>query len=279
MGTDHLEAARRDPPARRVLVHLCGPVRIEGPAATVVLGRRQPQVVLAHLTLERGAVVLDRLAEAVWGEHLSPHWRGAVRGILSKLRTDLVAAGLDAGDLRIEAGVVRLAPDGGLRTDIDEADGRLLAAEAALDADRPAEALQAAAEVRAVTTQPFLVHHDDNWTRQQRRLLAERSAQAVHVEVAALTRMGRTEEASIRAREHLARQPLDERTHHLLVHALMTGGRRAAAVQAHDDLAAILADALGIAPDPATTALLDAAVPAHGGTGRRARRQGPVRMS
>ena len=62
-----------------------------------MIGRPQVQLVLAHLLLERRPTTPGGLADLLWGEQpLGPHWRGAVRGVLSKVRDACEAAGIDA---------------------------------------------------------------------------------------------------------------------------------------------------------------------------------------
>ena len=269
-AVDHPVAAA-DRTGDEVLVRTCGAVQVEGPTRSVTVRGRQPQVVLAHLALEGGRSSRDRLAEVVWGEVLSEHWPGALRGIVSKVRGALVESGLPPEAIRIDGGTVHLEPPDGLVADVDLAAALVADAETGLAAGRPGAALDDALAARATTTLPFLEHHDDDWSRHQRRHLADLTQRAVHAQLAALLALGRHEDAAARARERLVDEPLDERAHHLLVEALLAGGRRGAAAQALEDLRRTLRDELGIDPAPATAALLDAPTPTAPRSDRPAR--------
>ena len=68
-------------------------VRDNGPA--IALRRGQPRTVLALLAIERHRTVgRSEIADQLWPASLPPHWEGAVRGVVSKVRAFLDAAGL-----------------------------------------------------------------------------------------------------------------------------------------------------------------------------------------
>jgi DNA-binding SARP family transcriptional activator len=243
----------------RHLVTLCGNPAVTAPdGRTVALRGAQLPAVVAVLALADGPVPRERVAEAVWGEDLSSHWPGALRGLVTRLRRSLAEIGLGADAVVSEGGALRLdVPAGALVTDVGRATADLEAAEAATTDGDHDEAARLAGRAARVLARPFLPAVDTEWSLHGRlgvEALAERSARA---EVAALTAGGQPAVAARRARAHLAENPLDEPVHHLLIEALLADGRQVEALRAHAELVELLANELGIAPTGRTTALLD----------------------
>jgi DNA-binding SARP family transcriptional activator len=234
---------------------LLGAVELIGPDGTHVrLTRPQPQLVLARLLLARGPVTRDELAELLWGERpLSSHWRGALRGVLSKVRGAIDEAGIGA-TLHVSAeGTVRLELPPELTTDVDEGERAVDRAERATD---PADALASAASWGDHLDRPFLVAGDGDWVRTTQERLTDLARRATLAELRALHDLGRNDEAVDRASRWVRRHPLDEAAHHVRIQALVAAGRRGEATVAHEELARILDTELGVAPAAATTALL-----------------------
>jgi DNA-binding SARP family transcriptional activator len=228
-------------------------------------GGQQPQLVLAYLLLESRTVSRDELAELLWGDEIPTHWAGAVRGVLSKVRAALQQAGLGPEMLVVEGGTVRLASDPEIVTDVHlakdavERAGALLDRDAAADAD---EALELVREASRRLAGPFLATGDGDWVRRQQERVAELIRRAAAIEVAALLRSGRVDDAAERAAARVAEDPFDERAHHQRIEALLGAGRVSAAVVAYEQLADVLRSELGIAPSTETTALVASVDPA-----------------
>lgn len=217
---------------------------------------RQPQVVVAHLAVTGGRVHREQLADALWGEHVSDHWPGALRGVLSKVRAALVEVGLPPTSLRSEGAVVWLDVPAGVRTDLGDASAAVQAASEASAAGDHDEVLRTIGPARVTLARPFLLHNDSHWSRVQRDEIDALAARAMHQQVTALLATGQSATGVSVARAAVAERPLDEVAHHLLIEVLLADGQRARAVQALSELTELLAVELGIAPAEATVALL-----------------------
>src|SRR4051812_35691239 len=81
----------------------------------------QPRACFALLVMERARVVRrEELADLLWDGQPSPHWAGAVRGVVAKVRAALAAAGLDSACLQATSGTLHLDLPSGTQIDIDE---------------------------------------------------------------------------------------------------------------------------------------------------------------
>lgn len=228
-----------------LFVRVLGAVAVEGPQGEFIVRGTQPRAVTAFLALESRPVSRDEIADVLWGARLSPHWRGAVRGVLSKVRAELVAAGWPPDTLSSDDRLVSLATT--VRTDLGEIEALLGRA------DSP---LTDIAAWESTLSQPFLPDDDSDWGRGVRRRIANaaRRVQLRHVD--ALVAEDRIDEATELLQRAVGREPLDETLQHRLI-ALLTGtGRLAAASEAYEQLATHLADEFGITPASETTALL-----------------------
>jgi DNA-binding SARP family transcriptional activator len=249
---------RGDPAAPELgRVELLGAVRLLGPLGARSIGRPQLQLVLALLVLEDRPVERGEVAEVLWGERaLSPHWKGAVRGVLSKLREAFDEVGLAVEVVAGSDGTVRLVRPSGLDTDLEAAEGAIARAELLLAEGRAAEA---AAEVDGWVerlAQPLLPMGDGDWVRRVQERVGALARRGVLAELAALGDDGRHDEAAAVASAWVHRHPLDEAVHERRIAALLAAGRRAEAIEAHRQLADELARELGVRPAASTTALL-----------------------
>ena len=107
-----------------VRVRVLGPVTIEGPSGPVAVRGRQASAVVAFLALERRPTTQDELAELLWGLNPSSHWRGALRGVLSKVRAAWVEAGMPGHQIRSTDTLIQLGVRS-ITTDLDEIEGLL----------------------------------------------------------------------------------------------------------------------------------------------------------
>lgn len=231
---------------------------VDAAASAHAVTGRQPQAALAYLALADRAVDREELADLLWGDDaLSDHWKGAVRGVLAKVRSALVAGGLPAEALSATDGQVRLRLPEGWSTDVDRADAALAAATRADRDGDPAHALDAArAAGEALGNGTFLVQLDGDWARLVRDRVEHIGREASAVEVRSLLALDRPAEAARVAEGAVARDVLDEVAHHQLVSALVAADRRVDARRAHERLARVLDEELGISPAEATTALV-----------------------
>lgn len=241
-------------------------LKILGEAAVVapdgtrtVLKGGQAALVLAMLWQERRAVTRDELAELIWGEdgELSPHWPGAVRGVLSKLRAQLSAAGLPADTLVTEGGVVRIALPEGATLDASEAIAAVRRSSDALRAGSFEESLRLSASAAEALAVPVALSGDGDWLRRLHLSIESHAGEARRLRVDALLVLNRAEEAVVSAEQAVSMDPLDEAAHRQLITALVATGRPAAARRAHDAFVAVLDRELGISPGASLAAALD----------------------
>ncbi|CAN5517829.1 hypothetical protein BH10ACT1_BH10ACT1_06500 [soil metagenome] len=256
-----METGRRMPqdgdgrqPGPAWLVAVGGTVTVTDPAgARHPVRGQQPQLVLARLALEGGPVLRDDLAELLWGDGPLPdHWAGAVRGVLSKVRGALQAAGAPATVVRADGGLVSLDLPGGWTTDLDRAGELVAEAQSAREAGDLSAALARLVEARSLLAAPLFTTADGDWVRRLRERVSTVEAEAVRSEVETLLDLGRAGDAADVAAARVAFEPLDEVAHDLLVRAHLLAGRRVAAQRAFDHLRDVLARELGIAPAAAT---------------------------
>lgn len=235
--------------APELYVRVLGRVVAHGPLDEVVVRGRQPSAVLARLALSAGATTRDELADLLWGEHLSSHWQGALRGVLAKVRASLAEAGFAHDVVQTRDNVVQLAI-GSISTDLTDIEALLASPRPDIDQlERAASALQL----------PFLPNDDSEWGRRARDRIGAASRRLVRVRARMLVDVGRVDDAAALLGRAVAEDPLDESAVHDLVVVLLAAGRRAAATLAFERLVTSLADEFGIAPSPETSALFAAA--------------------
>ena len=232
-------------------VRLCGKVVLAGAeGAPVDVGRPQVQLCLAVLVLERHrAVARDELAHLLWGDELSPHWKGALRGVLARVRAALDDVGLGAEALSSTANLVQLRLPDDVEVDVEVARLLVKEAEGALTGGRFEQAASDADEAARLLQAGFLPAVDRPWADARRLELAQllRSARRLagrallEVDPAAAVTMLRTV---------LVDDPFDEETVAVLLAALVAAGDRAGAAAAYDEFVAALQAELGVAPSP-----------------------------
>src|SRR4051794_14140926 len=96
-------------------------VEVGGASADVARLGDLGRMALAYLVLERDRpVARDELADVLWGEDLPPTWTSALRGVLSRLRSTLAAAGVTAEDMvRSELGCYQFHAPPELEVDVE----------------------------------------------------------------------------------------------------------------------------------------------------------------
>lgn len=233
-----------------VRVDLMGAMRVHGRARPPVLvSRPQVQVTLAFLLVEARPVGRGEIADLLWGDlPLSPHWRGAVRGVLSKVRDVFARAGVDAAIVGSSDGTVRLQVPAELATDLGLGEEAVARAEAALVEGQASAAHAAVAPWLEHLQQDLLPAGDGAWVRSVQARAAGVARRAVLAELEARLAMGHTDVAADLGRWWVGTHPSDEQAHELLITGLVDAGRSAEAQQAYRAMARGLADELGIAP-------------------------------
>ena len=231
-----------------------GPVAVSGENGPVELPGRMPRSLLAVLLLNAGAVVpVDRLIEALWGEHPPASASAALYNHVMRLRRALD----DADGERVRA----VAPGYLLRVEQGELDLHSFAALCASGraAARAGRWQQASSELSAAlglwrgapfADEPGLFADD----RRVQKLLEERLL-AFEDRIEADLELGRHREVIADLRSLAAENPLRESLHGQLMLALYRAGRQAEALEAYAALRGSLVGELGLEPSPELSGL------------------------
>jgi DNA-binding SARP family transcriptional activator/tetratricopeptide (TPR) repeat protein len=215
------------------------------------LGTRKARVFVAALAAApRGAVSLDRLADAVWADRPPRNPQANLATLASRLRRVV-------GDGFIEPGPASYALARGVVLDVDAADDLVTAAASRLA--RGEGTLAVAGATRALDllgeTERLAEECDGPWADGLRVRVVDLRREARHVRSAAATITGQPDLARSSAASAVASDPYDERAHRDLMEALAVDGRATAALEVYAGLATRLADDLGTDPDPQTQLL------------------------
>jgi DNA-binding SARP family transcriptional activator len=212
-------------------------------------------VVLAYLISQRHRPVRpDELADIIWGEHLPRSWATMVRGLVSKLRTALKAAGLDSDVISTAFGCYQLKLPSTATVDVEEAATDVALAEAALAAGRLTEARERAARACSVASAEFLPGASGTWVETRQRELVCTRVRALEALSQAAASSGAAADAIAAAEEAMKLEPLRESSHLRLILAHVAAGNRAEALRAYERCRRILAEELGVKPSTAIEA-------------------------
>jgi DNA-binding SARP family transcriptional activator len=239
---------------------LAGRIAVQAGDAIVderVLPGRQPRLALALLVVERERpVTVEELAENLWPEQRPETWQTALRGVVSRVRGFVVAAGLGPRELvHAHAGTYQLLPTTDLEVDIERAVADADLAGAALAADDATGAADLAARARSVLARPLLPGVGSPWVEAERRELALALHRALDVLGEARLRLGDHSGAATAAEAAIAADPFRESAYRLLIRSLDAAGDGAAGLRVYDRCRVLLADELGVDPAPETQAL------------------------
>lgn len=215
---------------------------------------RQGRLLFAYLMVERGRPVpRDELAAALWGEAPPATWEKALTVLVSKLRSLLTEAGLDAPRALTAAfGCYRLELPEGTWIDVVAAADAADEAERALEASDPAEAKTAALLAESLTRRTFLPGDNCVWVEDKRRELAGTRSRVVTALADACLRTGAGGEAVSWAQQAIRLEPFRETGYRLLMEAHAADGNRAEALRVYERCRRLLADELGAYPSPET---------------------------
>ncbi|MFF5553865.1 AfsR/SARP family transcriptional regulator [Streptomyces olivaceoviridis] len=207
------------------------------------VGTPQQQAVLAHLLLRGGnPVPLEGLVAAIWGTEAPPTGPAVVRTYISRLRrTFPVQMGRSARSAYI-------LPTHDLDlTELEKQRDLARRAHRKGDAHTQARALRSA--LKLWKGSPLTGAKGDFVERERARLCEFRLAMVEDLAAADLA-AGRHADVPESLTELIAEQPLRERAHELLMHALYRSGRQAEALQVFTDVWRLLDRELGLAPGP-----------------------------
>jgi DNA-binding SARP family transcriptional activator/tetratricopeptide (TPR) repeat protein len=224
-------------------VRLLGPVELRAGSTSVPLGPRA-RAVLAALALDPGRVrSVERLIEAVWGNHAPATAVAQIQACVSSLRRAWRTA--DPGTEPVRDVIVTVPPGYLLRT--DQVD--LLEFERRLSAARGAGPERAAEELRAALglwRGPALGGLPGLAAEAAR--LEERRLTATEERIDADLALGRAGDLIPEIVSLVAAHPLRERFRGQLMRALNDAGRRSEALDAYQDARQTMVGELGLEP-------------------------------
>lgn len=247
-------------------VELCGRVvvRLGGRRCDPGLSP-QARTLLVHLALRRHPATRDELIEALWPTGPPPAPAAALSALLSRLRR---ALGADRIEGRSE---LELSLPAGCWVDVEAALERVEYGRSEIERGEWHPAYAHAGVAWGITSRSLLPWHDAPWVDEWRRTLEEVNLRALEYLAAGSIGIGGSElEHGVRlAREGVARAPLRERFHLLLMQGLAAAGSRAEALAVYEALRRTLRDELGAAPGREARALHASILGASEATGHR----------
>ncbi|ADB73621.1 FxSxx-COOH system tetratricopeptide repeat protein [Geodermatophilus obscurus] len=247
-------------------LRILGPLEVRGTGGPLVLGGVQQRGVLAMLALHLNEVVTtDFLIDGLWGEEAPASATNIVQGYVSRLRKALQAENVPD---RVGAAVLlRRGPGYLLELDPEQVDlyrfQRLL--REGVRALRPAP-VRAASTLREALGlwrgQPLAEFADVPFARVEIPRLEQQRLGALEARLKADLALGRHAEVIGELKALVARHPLHEGLHQLLMLSLYRSGRQAEALEAYRQARETLAEELGIDPGRALQEL-EAAILTH----------------
>ena len=231
-------------------------VEVDGNPADDARFGQLGKLALAFLATERHrSVSRDELADVIWGDSPPSTWPDALRGVISRVRAVLDAAGLPGGPtLTSSSGCYQLHLPAGASVDVEEAAALLDASRAALGGEHAARAVETAAEAVSLTAGQFLAGSGGDWVERRQRVLDELRLDALDALSTAATACGQVALATEAAEEAIGLQPLRESAYVRLAAAHGAAGNRAEALRAYERCRRTLAEELGVNPSPTTEA-------------------------
>lgn len=238
-------------------IRLSCPMSLSGPSGCIVenrMGGRQARLALALLVVERGrAVPRHELAEALWPTGLPASWEPALRGVVSRVRAALAAAGYSSSEtLTSASGSYQLRLPPGTTVDIEAASAAAEAAEAAFRQRDWKTACREASACVEIGAKPFLPGEDSPWVRRVQAELRTRLLRALEILSAARVEAAEVVLAVEAAEQAVAIDPLRESAHRCLMAAHAEAGNRGDALRAYERCRRILAEELGVSPSDET---------------------------
>jgi DNA-binding SARP family transcriptional activator len=212
----------------------------------------QGRLVLAMLALERDrAVPTEELAFELWGEDPPRAGDGALRALVSKVRSALTPVGIGGTDALVSAlGCYQLHLPARTWIDIEAATDAAHRAESALRAGNSDQANGWTLVAGSIARRQFLQGIEGPWTEQRRQGL--RALRVRSLECRAQILIGKADHAlAIRDLEEvLELEPFRETAYRLLMQAHAESGNRAEALRVYDRCRRRLSEELGADPSP-----------------------------
>jgi DNA-binding SARP family transcriptional activator len=239
----------------RLRIYLAGSIGIERDGRFVSqrdLPGAQGRLVFSMLALGRDrAVPTDELAHELWGEDPPRAWDGALRALVSKVRSALAPVGIgDTKALVSALGCYQLHLPARAWIDIEAATDATHRAESALRAGNSEEANGWTLVAGSIARRPILQGIDGPWTAQRR--LELQALRVRSLECRAQILIGKADRAlAIRDLEEvLELEPFRETAYLLLMQAHTANGNRAEALRVYERCRKRLSRELGADPSP-----------------------------
>ena len=230
-------------------------LRVLGPFAAyvgdapILATARKNQALLAYLARRPGAPIpRDTLCGLLWSDGSDEQARASLRTALSALRKSFGPA---AGVLESDASSVKLSVE---LVRID--------ATAFMNRTRATDGVESLRSASDLYQGEFLEGLNgvspefDRWAEAERGTLRSQFMSVLLRLVDAFDEAGQTEEAIATAQRLLAEDPLQEHVHRRLIRSYHAQRRYDAALKQYDRLCALLAQELGVTPEPPTVELI-----------------------
>ncbi len=231
-------------------IRLLGPMQVTGDDdQPVALAGDKERILLASVALGANQVVsVDRLIDALWGEHPPATAANTLQAHVSRLRKRLAAAGAPEALASAPEGYLLRAWPGEVDSECFEDLLRTATGQPADVADRLGQAL-------ALWRGPVLADVPSDSLRGERARLEELHRLAHERRIEAELAMGRHLELVAELEGLVQADPLREGPRRQLMLALYRSGRRADALATHREVQEVLAGELGVDPGPELQAL------------------------
>lgn len=229
--------------------HVLGAVGVRSSDGEAVGLSPQLRRLLAALLVNADEVVsVDRLADVVWGDAPPEHVNGAVQTLVSRLRAALRDSARGQPD---RSSLATRAPGYALHVtdDLDAARFRLLVDDARSRRADPTTALRLLDDALALWEGPaYAGYADEPFARAAAVRLEELRVVAEQERAAALSDVGRHDDAVAALESIVARHPLREPPHAQLMRVLHHAGRTTDALTVYRDLRTQMRTELGLDP-------------------------------
>lgn len=237
-----------------------GPLEVRLDGAPLTLGGRQQRAILGMLLCEGGhAISVERMADALWGEHLPRSYQATVKTYVFHLRT-----ALEPSRPRGAAGEVLTTEPGGtyrLNTSVESVDAHrfeelVRRGGAALESDEPGQALDVFDDALALWRGDVLADLTDfDFVSPTAVRLRELRLCALESRIEAELALGHHNTAVAELDRLVVDYPMRERLHAQRILALYRSDRQSDALNAYRDLRTHLRDELGVEPGPSVQEL------------------------
>lgn len=242
-----------------IRIHLAGRVSIEIDGVLVdqqTFPAQQGRLAFAVLAVERRPVARTELADILWPSGPPPAWETALSAIMSKLRSMLSKAGLNATTvLSSGAGCYELRFPGEVWLDLEVAADAIHEAEVALRRGDRRAAYGPSAVAHHIARRPLFPGDSGAWIDARRDKLRSILIRALECRAEVYLWNNEHTLAVEAARDVVTLEPFRETGHQLLMRAHAASGNSAEALLAYERCRQLLAEELGVDPSPQTKAI------------------------